>query len=63
MKKIRVLALILISLLSGCDNAKPSEKPLSCKDNPKGRTQAEQRVIAESCFRSGSFKKSSGIHW
>lgn len=62
MNKTTLLALILTSLLSGCEQSKPL-KELTCKDDPKGRSKAEQMAIGDACFRRGSFHKSSGRTW
>lgn len=63
MKKTGVLVLVLAGLIAGCDSAKPTEKVLTCKDDPTGRPKAEQIAIGDACFRGGSFKKSVAVEW
>ncbi|HHS8316185.1 TPA: entry exclusion lipoprotein TrbK [Legionella pneumophila] len=58
----RLVTLVLIGCLAGCDNPKPLSE-LTCEDSPVGRTKEEQTAIADACFRAGSFKKSSGKEW
>ena len=62
MTQSHLIALLLLGLLSGCEEAKPTTE-LTCKDSPKGRSKVEQTIIADACFRQGSFKKSSGMEW
>lgn len=62
MKKITILTLTLMCFLSGCEKPKPL-KELTCADDPKGRSKAEQMAIGDACFRRGSFHKSSGHQW
>jgi len=63
MKQSHLMALLLIGLLTGCDQPSKSTAELTCKDDPEGRSKAEQTAIADACFRQGSFKKSSGMEW
>ena len=63
MKKAWVMVLTLMVMLAACDNSTPSETKLTCQDDPKGRSKAEQTMIADACFRSGGFRKSSGQEW
>lgn len=58
-----LLIVILVSLLSSCDTKPSSSAPLTCHDNPKGRSKAEQMAISDACFRSGQFKKSANKQW
>lgn len=62
MNKTTLFALILAGLLGGCEQSKPL-KELTCEDDPKGRSKAEQMAIGDACFRRGSFHKSSGREW
>ena len=63
MNQSHLMALLLVGLLSGCDQPPKPATELNCKDSPKGRPKAEQTAIADACFRQGSFKKNSGMEW
>lgn len=58
-----LMALLLAGLLTGCGESPKPATELTCKDSPTGRSKAEQTLIADACFRQGSFKKSSGMEW
>lgn len=62
MNQSHLIALLLVSLLSGCDQSKPVTK-LTCNDNHKRHLKAEQMASADQCFRKGKYKKSSGMGW
>lgn len=63
MNQSHLMALLLVGLLTSCDQPSKPATELTCKDSPTGRSKAEQTLIADACFRQGSFKKSSGMEW
>ena len=63
MNQSHLIAVLLVGLLSGCDQPPKPATELTCKDSPYGRSKAEQTLIADACFRQGSFKKSAGMEW
>jgi entry exclusion lipoprotein TrbK len=63
MNQSQLLTLLLLGLLSGCNQPCKPVTELNCKDSPVGRPKVEQIAIADACFRQGRFKKSSGREW
>ncbi len=66
MKKIIAVFIVLTYLLTGCEGEQAKTESLSkltCKDSPIERSKEEQTAIADACFRSGNFVKSSGKEW
>jgi entry exclusion lipoprotein TrbK len=50
-------------LLAGCDQKPADTSKLTCKDDPAGRTKAEQQAIADACFHGGQYTKSPEKKW
>ena len=63
MNQSYLMALLLVGLITGCDQPPKPATELTCKDSPYGRSKTEQTAIAEACFRQGKFEKSSGMEW
>ena len=63
MNQSHLLALVLIGLLSGCDQPPKPATELNCKGSPKKCPKAEKTASGDAFFRQGSFKKSSGMEW
>ena len=57
-----LVMVLLLSALAGCEQ-KPADKTLICTDAPARHSKAEQRALADACFRRGSFKKSTVQEW
>ena len=61
---IPLIAMIITAfLIGGCHQKDPDKVKLTCKDDPAGRTKAEQQEIGSDCFRSGSYTKSAPKNW
>lgn len=70
MKILTVSVALVACLLSGCDSAETKARnkaahlaSLTCDSSKAGRTKEELQVIADACFKRGSYSKSSGIQW
>ena len=62
MQNTGLVMVLFLSALTGCDQ-KPADKTLSCTDSPARHPTAEQRALADACFRRGVFKKSTVQEW
>lgn len=63
MKQAHLIGLLLVGILSGCDQ---SEKPTSTrayKDAPERHSKENKTAEADALFLKGNFKKSSGMEW
>ncbi|MCW8452558.1 hypothetical protein [Legionella quinlivanii] len=70
MNRFLMLVGIAVFFLVGCENdqAKAESKAkqlaqLTCDSPREGRSQEELQAIGDSCFRKGSFQKSTPQSW
>lgn len=70
MNHLSITLLVGACLISGCASEETRQRKkaehlasLNCQSSREGRTQEELQAIGDSCFRAGTFHKSSGRKW